>query len=383
MTGLDWIIVALVALLAFYGFAQGFIVGALTLVGFGGGAFLGSRLGPELLSGGARSPYAPLFALAGAVLGGALLAAGLEGLGRRVRGALVLPGLGVVDGLLGAVLSGIVGLGFAWVVGAVALQAPGATDLRRAVQRSEVLSRLNDVLPPRRVLNALARFDPLPGLAGPSPNVGRPPSRAAVVRDPQVRAAAASVVQVRGTACGLGVTGSGWIAGDGLVVTNAHVVAGQDDTGVRVAGRGPVLDARAVAFDPRNDVAVLRVAGLSAPRLRLAGDPAPGRTGAILGFPLDGPYDVRPSRIGLTRTVRSEDAYGRGPVRRTLTTFRGLVRSGNSGGPVVGRDGRVLTTIFAAATGAGPRGGYGVPNEVVAEALAGARGAVSTGPCAR
>ncbi len=385
MTGLDWIIVALVALLALYGFAQGFIVGALTLAGFGGGAFLGSRLGPELLSEGARSPYAPLLALAGAVLGGALLAAGLEGLGRRVRGVLVLPGLGVLDGLLGAVLSGIVALGLAWVVGAVALQTPGAQELRRAVQRSAVLSRLNDVLPPGRVLNALARFDPLPGLRGPSPNVGAPPSRAAVARDRDVRAAAASVVQVRGTACGLGVTGTGWVAPGGLVVTNAHVVAGQDDTVVRVGGGGRAPPARAVAFDPRDDVAVLRVGGLAARPLRLAEDPPPGRTGAILGFPLDGPYDVRPARIGLTRTVRTQDAYGRGPVRRTLTTLRGLVRSGNSGGPVVGRDGRVLTTVFAATTGDGPRGGYGVPNAVTRRALDGIRGdeRVSTGPCAR
>ena len=76
MTGLDWIIVALVAVLALYGFAQGFIVGALTLAGFAGGALLGSRLAPEVLPGGARSPWAPLLALAGAVLGGAVTAEG-------------------------------------------------------------------------------------------------------------------------------------------------------------------------------------------------------------------------------------------------------------------------------------------------------------------
>ncbi len=383
MTGLDWIIVALVALLALYGFAQGFIVGALTLAGFAGGALLGSRLAPGLLDEGARSPYAPVLALAGAVLGGALLSAALQTLGHRVRAVVALPGLGVVDGLLGALLSGVVGLALAWIVGAVVLQSPVAADLRRDVQRSVILGAVNDVLPPGTVLNALARFDPLPALAGPAVAVGEPPSRAAVVRDPQIRAAAASVVRVTGTACGLGVGGSGWVAGDGLVVTNAHVVAGQDDTRVQVGGRGPLLDTAPAVFDARDDVAVLRVPGLRAPALAPAGEPEAGTPGAILGFPRSGPYDVRPARLGATAPVRAPDAYGGRPVRRRITGLRGLVRSGNSGGPVVDRRGRVLTTVFAATEGAGRRAGYGVPNGVVRDALGRAGGRADTGPCTR
>ena len=79
--------------------------------------------------------------------------------------------------------------------------------------------------------------------------------------------------------------------------------------------------------------------------------------------------------------MRSSDAYGRGPVRRSITSLRGAVRSGNSGGPMVDGRGRVVTTIFAATT-SGPRGGYGVPNAVVRAALEDSRGTVSTGPCA-
>jgi S1-C subfamily serine protease len=135
-----------------------------------------------------------------------------------------------------------------------------------------------------------------------------------------------------------------------------------------------------------NDLAVLRVedAGdLDAPALPLADDVEPGTAAAILGFPRNGPYDVRAGRVGSTRAVISQDAYGRGPVRRRMTSLRGLVRSGNSGGPVVDGRGRVVTTIFAATT-RGPRGGYGVPNSAVSAAIAGASGAaVSTGPCAR
>ena len=76
-----------------------------------------------------------------------------------------------------------------------------------------------------------------------------------------MRAAGQSVVRVLGTACGLGVQGSGWVAADGVVVTNAHVVAGQDDTSVQVGGQGERLDAQAIHFDVRNDLAVLRVPG--------------------------------------------------------------------------------------------------------------------------
>jgi S1-C subfamily serine protease len=177
------------------------------------------------------------------------------------------------------------------------------------------------------------------------------------------------------------VEGSGWVAAPGVVVTNAHVVAGQNDTRVLLRGQGDALVATAVAFVPRDDIAVLRVSGLDAPALPLAPDPQPGTSGAILGFPLDGPFDVRPGRLGATREVISQDAYGQGPVRRRIASLRGAVRPGNSGGPMVDGAGRVITTIFAATT-RGPRGGYGVPNAVVRRALSHVRDRVSTGRCA-
>jgi S1-C subfamily serine protease len=380
VTGLDWTILGFTALLAGLGFMRGFIVGALSLLGFAAGAFLGTRLAPALLSGGSASPYAPLFGLLGALIGGAVLAGGLEGLGLRLRALVRLPGFGVFDGILGAALSVAVALGMVWIAGAVALQTPGARVLRKEIQRSAILQRLNDVLPPSgSVLNALARFDPFPDVSGPLADV--PPPSDAIASDPEVRAAGASVVRVLGTACGLAVSGSGWVAAPGVVVTNAHVVAGQEDTTVQLRGDGPMLDAVAVAFEPTNDVAVLRVTGLDAPRLNMAPGEQAGEEGAILGFPLDGPYDVRAARIGPTRTVVSQNAYGEGPVQRRMTALRGLVRPGNSGGPLVDGDGRVVGTIFAARTGSGPASGYAVPDREVREALAGATRPVSTGPC--
>jgi S1-C subfamily serine protease len=377
MTGLDWIILGLVLLLAVFGWVQGFVAGALALAGFAIGAWLGTRLAPLVVSDG--SPYAPAFGLLGALIAGAAFAAGFEGVGARLRRRLALPGFAFVDGILGALLTACVGLGVVWVLAAVAVQS-SAGDLRQQVQRSEILSRLNAALPPSGpLLNQLGRFDPFPRIDGPEARVPAP--RAGIARDPDVRGTAASVVKVLGTACGLGVEGSGWVARPGLVVTNAHVVAGQRDTHVLPRGNGPGLRAQAVGFDPRNDLALLRVEGLDAPPLPLADEPRPGRSAAILGFPHNGPYDVRPGRLGETRTVITQDAYGRGPVSRRLTSLRGVVRSGNSGGPMVDGRGQVVATIFAATT-SGPRGGYGVPNAVVARALEGARGEVSTGPCA-
>ena len=382
MTPLDWIIVAFTALMAIWGYAQGLIVGALSLAGFAGGAVLGSRLGPLLLEEGSRSPYAPLVALIGAVVVGGVMAAVLEMLGFHLRRGLGSR-LGVVDGIGGAVLVACLALGLVWIGGAVALHTPGASELREPIQRSAILQELNERLPPSGpILQALARFDPFPEIEGPEPEVG--PPDAAIARDPDIERAGRSVVKVLGTACGLGVQGSGWVAGDGVVVTNAHVVAGQDDTTVQVRGEGPRIDAQAIWFDPRNDLAILGAPGVSGvPRLRLDAGADPGTSAAILGFPENGPYEVRPGRLGQTTTVISQDAYGRGPVRRSITALRGLVRSGNSGGPMVDAAGRVVTTIFAASVSDGGQSGFGVPDSIVRDALARANGPVDTGPCAR
>lgn len=383
VTALDWIIVAFAVLGALAGWGRGFLVGALSLAGFALGAVIGTRVAPLLLKDGSASPYAPLLGLAGALIVGSIVAAGFSGVGYRLRRvARHVPGFGAVDGLLGAVLSACVALVVAWVAGAAALQAPGQSVLREQVQRSLVLRSLNSVLPPSGpILNALARFDPLPSLQGPHADV--PPPRAAIARDPDVQAASRSVVRILGTACGLGVEGSGWVLSGDLVVTNAHVVAGQTDTTVEAQGDGPRLPAQAVAFDPTDDVAILRVPGLGAPALSMRSDVPSGTAAALLGFPENGPYDVSPVRVGATRTALSDDAYGHGPVTRPIMPLRGVVRHGNSGGPLVDDAGHVVGTVFASTVGTRRPGGFAVPNDVVAAVLDRADGPVGTGPCAR
>jgi S1-C subfamily serine protease len=380
VTAIDWIIIALTILAALWGYMQGLIVSALSLGGFAGGAFAGSRLAPLLLEQGSSSPYAPLFALVGALTVGSLVAIVLEAVGSNIRRRLVLTPLAVIDGIAGALLIGALGLGLAWVAGAVALQTPGVRGLRTDIQRSAILRRLNDVLPPSGpILNALSRVDPFPQVEGPSARV--PPPTRGILADANVRAARRSVVRVRGTACGLSVEGSGWVAGAGLVVTNAHVVAGQDDTTVELEG-GQSLDGRTLVFDSRNDIAVLRASPLSAPPLRQASRAEVGTAVAILGYPEDGPYTATPGRLGPTETVITQDAYGAGPIQRRITAIRGSIRSGNSGGPAVDARGRVVATVFATAESR-RRQGFALPPEIVAADLRKANRPVDSGPCVR
>ena len=383
MTAVDVGIIIFVLAMGLIGYQRGLIRSALPLAGFLIGAVLGGRLGPALLSGGSESQYAPVVTLASGLLLGGIFAAVFEGAGivlrARLRRGSVVAGL---DGAGGAVLLAALGLVLAWVVGAVALHTPGpsASGIRAAIQESRILRGLNDVLPPSGpLLNVLRRIDPTPSIRGPEAKV--PPPSGEVAQDPDVDRAGDSVVKVLGTACGLGVEGSGWVADDGLVVTNAHVVAGEDDTTVTPRSGSPELDATAVHYDPSNDLAILRVGGLESAPLQLVDDPQSGTSGAVLGYPENGPFTVAAARLGSTGEVLSQDAYGRGPVRRLMTPFRGSVHSGNSGGPVVDAAGRVLTTVFAAQEGSGPPSGLGVPDQIVSDALAGALKPTGTGPC--
>ena len=382
MSAIDIGIVVFAAALAVIGWERGLVASAMPLVGFIAGVAIGARVAPALLAGGSESAYAPAVAAAGGILLGVFLAIALEGVGAGLSARLARGGASrVVDAAGGAALLAALALAAAWVFGAVALNVPGqdARGLREAVQRSSILVALNDAFPPSgQLLKALRRIDPGTDVRGPNANVPAP--RRKIVDDPEVRRAADSVVRVQGSACGLGVEGSGWIAGPELVVTNAHVVAGQDDTTVTTAG-GDELETDLAHYEPRNDLAVLSVPGLVGEPIPLDRSPARGVPGATAGYPEGGPLTLVPARLGRTGTVISEDSYGRGPVERQMTPFRGEVREGNSGGPVIDGDGEVLTTVFASSLGDGASSGLGVPNGIVADALAGPLEGADSGPC--
>jgi hypothetical protein len=374
----DAVAVVVVLVAAFGGLRRGLVLSAFSLVGLAAGAYVGSRVAPHVLHGGSTSTWTPVAGLVGAVLGAMLLQFAALFAGSFIRGGLKLTPLRLIDTAGGLLLGTAIGLGIVWVGASVALLTPGETRIRQEVERSAIVKRLDAALPPRTLLNLLARIDPFPSIVGPKPPA-LPPSKG-VLRDPSIRAATTRVVKVLGLACGVGVEGTGWVAANDLIVTAAHVVAGEANTTIRIPGQVLSRPADVVVLDVHNDLAVLHVDELGLRPLQLA-EPQSGAAVAIIGYPLDGGLRATPGRIGPTATVLTQDALGHGPVTRTITAVAGKVEHGDSGGPAIDASGRVQSSIFAARLGSDS--GYGVPPSIIRAALAHAgTQPVSTGSCA-
>lgn len=362
---IDWFIVALALLLAWRGFQVGLVAGASSLVGVLGGLYLGSRLGSALVSGGLPPAYGTLIPILAVVVSALVGEAVARAFGARLRQPLLGTPLEAVDRSGGALLGAAVGLVFAWVVGVVGQQAPLPPAVQSSMQRSEIVGRLDERLPSQTLLQVFSRFDPLPRIEAPRPEV--PPPDPELLQSPEVQQAAPSVVRVVSASGLAGRAGSGWVAGEDLVVTNAHVVAEADHVAVQTEGVGEQLRAEVLVFDERNDLAVLEVEDLDLPALELA-LPEPGEPVAVLGYPENGPFEARAGRVGETGTVLTRDVRGNEALERQVTSLKSYVRSGNSGGPAVNSGGRVVATIFA--EGAEEEdAAYGIPSPIVEEAL--------------
>ncbi|MEJ7842343.1 MAG: MarP family serine protease [Rubrobacter sp.] len=381
MVALDFFIVLFVVLAVLRGVRTGFLAGVFSLVGVVVGASVGSRVAPSLAPDGGNPIYGLGITLIGIVAFAVLGEILARIVGGSLRNRLTGPASAALDGLGGGALGLALSLVLVWAVGVFALQSPPLTGLHPVVEKSEILRSLNERMPAGMLTRAVAEIDPLPEIRGPNPDVA-PPEKG-IVSDPEVRAASEGAVRVTGVACGYGVEGSGWVAARNIVVTNAHVVAGEAVTRVQPRGVGRSLRARVVLFDEKNDVAILRVRKLGLSPLPLA-PPQMGESAAVIGFPQNGPLDVRPARTGETKPVISGDAYNEGPVERVVTGFRVFVRPGNSGGPAVNADGEVVSTIFASRADSS-NAGFGIPSRLVERHLQAADGRtepVSTGGCA-
>ncbi len=378
---LDLFIVLFVVFLVWRGSRTGFLAGALSLVGVVLGAALGSRVVPVLLEGDGDLIFGSVITLASivafAVLGDILARAASGFLQEKIEGATSE----ALDRAGGALLGVALSLTLVWVAATFALGTPLLSSLHPTMQESTVLGALNRAMPSTLLTQAVSRLDPIPSFRGPKADVADPNQE--IAGDPEVLAATSRVVRVTGVACGYGIEGSGWVAAPDLVVTNAHVVAGETSTQIQPEGNGLPLPARVMAFDEKNDIAVLRVDNLRLAPLRLA-EPRASEPVALLGFPENGPFDIRAGRVGETTRVISNDAYNRGPVERTVTSFKGFVRPGNSGGPAVNEDGEVVATVFASRADSDDAG-YGIPSSLVRQLVDLAqerRNPVSTKECA-
>jgi uncharacterized membrane protein required for colicin V production len=382
VTLVDWLALAVVLLTAVAGLHRGLVLSAFSLAGLVLGAYIGSRIAPHFLRGGSNSYWIGFAGLAGAVVGAALLQTAGVMAGSRLRGGLRIGPLRVVDSAGGLVLGIVTGLAIVWVCAAVVLdpnRGPRLVSLKHDVNRSWIARQLGAALPFSSFEAVLKAIDPLPWITGPSaPTL--PPS-VGVLRNRAIRSSMTRVVKVLGTACGEGVEGSGWFARDDLVVTAAHVVAGERATVVQIPGDPNTHAATVIVFDVHNDIAVLRIAGATARPLRLV-DPRDGASVAIAGYPLDGNLTATAGRMGRTANAFTQDALGGGPVERAITAVAGRVHKGDSGGPVIDTLGRVEATIFAKKRGS--PSGYAVPASIVRSDLAKAGNhAASTQSCVR
>jgi len=378
----DLIIVLLSVAMAVWGYFQGVSARALAVIGFAGGAVIGSRVGPLVLDGGLRDPFAPVLALPAALLVGALLAAALGRLGRKLRRAP--RERGTLDAVGGALIAACLGLAMVWMAAAVLTRADS---LKVSLGDSRIVDRLNAVLPPPGPLFT-ARNSAYAHRVIQRPKIrpGQPDPR--IKRDPQVQAAARSVVKIEVSACGGGQgTGSGWIAGDGIVVTNAHVAHTSDAPGVKIEGAGRAYRSEPIWYDDRDDVAVLRVPALKGvPHLPVGRRPKAGAAAAVLGFPFGGRYKAREARLGPTGPF-SEVLPGRvlrGHSRITLLLAGLGTGPGSSGSPVIDGKGRVVAMIFAGIERVRRRDAFAIPSPIIREALKRALDSphrVDTGDC--
>ena len=390
MNVLDWFLLVLVLAYAVSGYWQGFISGAFATLGLLVGGLLGIWLAPEVLGKAAPALWVSLAALFVVLICASFGQAVLQYAGTRIRDRIKWQPVRALDAVGGAALSMVAVLVVSWALG-VAVSGASLPWVSKQVRSSAVLERVDDVMPAEAV-DALDSFNDVVGQSffprylEPFANerivdVGPPPGR--IGRDPQVRAAAASVLKIRGeNSCNRGVEGTGFLYSPTRLMTNAHVVAGVDDPAV-VVGEEEV-PATVVYFNEDLDVAVLAVDGLNRPFLRFDDQGRERQPGAVLGYPQDGPYDVQAARIRGKQRLRSPDIYGNGTVIREVFSIRALVRPGNSGGPLVDADGEVLGVIFAASVSDNDTG-YALTAEQVRESAA--RGVTSdrqvgTGDCA-
>ena len=390
MNLLDWLLLLLVAAYALSGYWQGFVTGAFATAGLLLGGLLGIWLAPIALGQADPSIWVSLGALFIVILAASLGQALFQYAGARLREKITWQPARALDAVGGAMLSAVAVLIVAWALG-VAISGSRIGQVTPMVRESAVLAKVNSALP-QSAGNLLQAFNNVVGTTffprylepfAPERIVDVEPGPDRLLHDPDVLRAEESVLKVRGSNdCGRGVEGTGFLYAADRLMTNAHVVAGVDDPEVEIDGES--VDADVVYYNADLDVAVLDVETGSLPTLPFDTSAGPEDGVAILGYPQDGPYDVQVGRIRSEQRLRSPDIYGEGTVIREVFSLRGLVRPGNSGGPIVTSAGDVAGVVFAASV-TDDDTGYALTADQVADSAVEGRistDEVSTGDCA-
>ena len=385
---LDLALVVLAAAFAVSGYRQGFIVGALSFVGFVGGAVLGAQFGPSIshaiVGGQTQQAIVAVVLLVSAAILGQFIASSI---GAAVKQSVTSPSSNVLDSVGGSLVSILSMLLIAWAIGSV-LTASSFAVVVGQVNDSAVLGTMDKVMPSK----AKTMFTDFRQLlsSGPFPQVfsgigaarlfAVSPPDPAVLKDPGYLAATSRVVKVQGTApnCDRSIEGSGFVYAPHHILTNAHVVAGVSQGPTVTTKDGKVYPATVVFYDPQVDIAVLYVPGLNLTPLQFDDRGQAGGEAVVAGYPLDQPFTAVAARIGGTQNAVGPDIYQTGTVDRQIFEIRALVRPGNSGGPLLSPSGAVYGVVFAAAVGSSNTGFALTASEVASDASAGANQTVPT-----
>lgn len=390
---LDLALIVVAAAFAVSGYRQGFIVGALSFVGFVGGAVLGAQFGPAIsraLVGGQtqQDVVAVVLLVAFAILGQFIASS----VGTAMRQTITGRSSTALDAIGGSAVSVLSMLLIAWAIGSVLTASPFPMVVQQ-VDGSAVLQTMDRAMPPqaktmfsdfRRML-ASGPFPQVFSGIGSAHLLTVPAPNAAVLNSPGYRAARSRVLKVQGTApsCQRDIEGSGFVYAPHHIITNAHVVAGVTQGQTVTTMGGSTYRARVVFFDPQVDIAVLYVPGLDMTPLHFAGQASPGDNAVVAGYPLNHPFTQVPARIGQVQQAQGPDIYQTGQVNRQIYEIRAVVEPGNSGGPLLSPSGRVDGVIFAAAVGQPDTGFALTASEVASDASSGehATTPVSTQGC--
>ena len=390
MNLLDWLLLLLVAAYALSGYWQGFVTGAFATAGLLLGGLLGIWLAPIALGNADPSIWISLGALFIVILAASLGQALLQYAGAQLRDKITWQPARAVDAVGGAVLSALAVLIVAWALG-VAISGSRIGQVTPMVRESAVLAKVNAALP-QSAANLLQAFNDVVGTTffprylepfAPERIVEVDAGPERLLTDPDITRSEESVLKVRGSNdCGRGVEGTGFLYAPDRLMTNAHVVAGVDNPEVEIDDDS--VDADVVYYNPDLDVAVLAVESGAAAALPFDTEHDSGDGVAIVGYPQDGPFDIQTARIRSEQRLRSPDIYGDGTVIREVFSVRGLVRPGNSGGPILDSDGDVAGVVFAASV-TDDETGYALTAAQVQDSAAEGQAStdeVSTGDCA-
>ena len=358
MNWVDLLIVLFAVFAAISGARQGIITALPAFAGVLIGAFVGIRVAPLLVSHLSSVATRVAFVVAIVILMVALGETLGVWVGRAIRLRITSPGLTGVDNALGAVLQGFVVFVVAWIVALPLTQFSGLPQVSSAIRGSTVLQTVNRLMPPSaqslpKELRKLYDASGFPGVLEPfaqTPITNVSPPDPALAQSAVVQRVHQSVLKVRAQApsCSRVLEGSGFVISPHRVMTNAHVVAGSDRVALDIGGG--LLDATVVLYDSDTDIAVLAVPDLNAAPLSFADSPATsGENGIVLGYPLDGPYTASSARVRAEINLSGPDIYDSKTVTRDVYTVRAQVKSGNSGGPLIDLNGKVLGVVFGAA----------------------------------